>query len=374
MSLHSALRFSNPRAFAARSIEAHGVALSGGTTSVLDSRVLRAWRRSGDAGVSPDQELPASVLSRDEVSDARERTPLRHVAADVLSSVADTSAAGRHLVVLTDARGCLLWRSGSGQVLRSADSIAFAEGADWSEQGIGTNGISLALETGTLTHATAGEHYVRAHHGWTCTASPIRDARGTIVGVLDVSHPIRYSTSETASLVRCGARLAESLLAAGPHQPAPDRTDPGAPGTRAESRGGHPGSPPHPDPSERPDPAANPVAEIRLLGWKPSVIRTDGSTIALTPRRAELLALLASREAWTARALSEALYGDSGATTTVRGEVRRLRRLTGLSIDSQPYSLAPHERRCVDFLSVDHPDELLPDSEIPAINDLRYGI
>lgn len=341
-SLHSTLRFSNPRVFAARSIEAHGVALAGGTTSALDSRVLRAWRRSGAAGISPDQQQPTRVLSRDQIADAREITPLRHIAADVVSSVSDTSAAGRHLVVLTDSRGCLLWRSGSVQVLRRADSIAFAEGADWSEKGIGTNAISLALETGTLTHATAGEHYVRAHHGWTCTASPIRDARGSIVGVLDVSHPLRYSTAETASLVRCGARLAETLLAAGSGDDA--------------------------------DPAANPVTEIRLLGWKPSLIRADGSTTALTPRRAELLALLASREAWTARALSEALYGDPSATSTVRGEVRRLRQLTGLSIDSQPYSLAPHERRCVDFLSVEHPDELLPDSEIPAINDLRYGI
>ena len=58
----------------------------------------------------------------------------------------------------------------------------------------------------------------------------------------------------------------------------------------------------------------------------------------------------------------------------MRGEVRRLRRATGLSIESQPYSLCPLERECVDFLRVEHPDELLPDSEIPAIVDLRYGI
>lgn len=260
MSLHPALRFSDPRAFAERSIRAHGIALAGGATSDLDTRVLQAWRRSGAAGISPDQELPTRVLTREQVADARGRTPLRHIAADVVASVSDTSVAGRHLAVLTDARGCLLWRSGSPEVLRRADAIAFAEGADWSERGIGTNGISLALETGTLTHATAGEHYVRAHHGWTCTASPVRDAGGRILGVLDVSHPVRFSSSETAALVRCGVRLAETLLASGA----------GGPGTGA------------------------PVTEIRLLGWRPSVIRADGSSVDLTPRRAELLALLAS--------------------------------------------------------------------------------
>ncbi|MBB0970107.1 transcriptional regulator, partial [Dietzia aerolata] len=165
MSLHQALRFSDPTAFAARTIEAHEIALSGGRAPDLDSRVLRAWRRSGDAGISPDQQTPCSVLSREEMVAARERSPLSPVAAEVVDSVADTSAAGRHLVVVADNHGRVLWRAGSGQALRRADSIAFAEGADWSERGIGANGISLALEAGALTHATAGEHFVRAHHG-----------------------------------------------------------------------------------------------------------------------------------------------------------------------------------------------------------------
>ena len=353
MSLHSALRFADPGAFAARSIKAHEVALSGGKTSDLDARVLRAWRRSGDAGISPDQRAPCSVLSREEVATARGETPLHRVAAEVVASVADTSSAGRHLVVVADTRGRVLWRAGSAQALRRADSIAFAEGADWSERGIGANAISLALETGTLTHATAGEHYVRAHHGWTCTASPIRDPRGRVLGVLNVSPPLRFSSVETGALVRCGARLAESLVAAlpGASRPGVDDDDDAAPGT-----------------------VATPVTAIRLLGWKPAVVRADGTSIPLSPRRAELLALLASREAWSARALSEALYDDPSATTTVRGEVRRLRQLTGLSIESQPYSLCPRERELVDFLRVEHPDELLPDSEIPAIVDLRYGI
>ena len=363
MSLQSALRFSDPGAFAARTIEAHEIALAGGQTSDLDSRVLRAWQRNWDAGISPDQQVPRSVLSRDELATAREMTPLHRVAAEVVASVADTSAAGRHLVVVSDTRGRVLWRAGSAQALRRADSIAFAEGADWSEKGIGANGISLALETGALTHATAGEHFVRAHHGWTCTASPIRDPRGLVIGVLDVSHPLRFSSVETAALVRCGARLAESLLAALPSSPGAAA----GPGHDDDNAVAH--APGH-VPADHP----NPVTAIRLLGWKPAVIRADGTSIPLTPRRAELVALLASREAWSARALSEALYEDPSATTTVRGEVRRLRRATGLSIESQPYSLCPLERECVDFLRVEHPDELLPDSEIPAIVDLRYGI
>ena len=346
MSLHPDLRFAEPEVFARRTIEAHEAALSGREPVDLDARVLHAWRRSGAAGISPEQELPTRFLGDSELRQARSLTPLSAVAQDVVGSVADTSAAGRHLVVLTDARGCLLWRSGSPEAMRRADSIAFAEGADWSEGGIGANGISLALESGRLSHATAGEHFVRAHHGWTCTAAPIRDRAGSIVGVLDVSMPVRFATTEAVSLVRCGARLAETLLA----------HNIGISGS-ADVEGG-----------------AGPIRQIRLLGWRPAVVRADGSEVLLSERRAELLALLASREAWTARALAEELYGDAAATTTVRGEIKRLRQQTGLLIDSQPYALSQGDRDRVDFLATAEPTDLLPNSDIPAIIDLRYGL
>lgn len=220
--------------------------------------------------------------------------------------------------------------------MRGADRIAFAEGADWSETGIGTNGISRALETGGMTHVTAGEHFVRAHHAWTCSAAPIRDSEGAIIGVLDVSLPVRFATAESAALVRCGVRLAEALL----------------PGTASQP--------------------ARSTAAIRLLGPRPEIVRADGARVRLTQRRAELLALLASREAWTARALAEALYDDPAATATVRGEILRLRRTTGLTISTQPYALADRERAGVDFLTAGDALELLPNSDVPAIVDLRY--
>lgn len=350
MSLHPGLRFDDPVAFARSTVAAHEVVLAGGLPSdgahpqgpaVLDHQVLEAWRRSGAAGVSPDQREPSRFLAETDLRDARSRTPLDRIAGDVVRAVADTSAAGRHLVVLTDADGVVLWRAGSHQAMRGADTIAFAEGADWSQTGIGTNGISRALDTGRLTHVTAGEHYVRAHHGWTCTAAPIRGVDGTVLGVLDVSLPVRFATAEGAALVRCGVRLAEALLGAGS----------GA-GSGAEKHGA--------------------VRAIRLQGFDPHVVKADGSRVPLTARRAELLALLASREAWTGRALAEALYDDPGATTTVRGEIRRLRQTTGLTISSQPYALAEDERARVDFLTAHDATDLLPDSDVPAIIDLRY--
>lgn len=49
---------------------------------------------------------------------------------DLLS---DDSSSGRHLVLLTDVGGEILWRVGSREVLRCACRLKFFEGADWSE-------------------------------------------------------------------------------------------------------------------------------------------------------------------------------------------------------------------------------------------------
>lgn len=363
--LHPTLRFTDPTAFARRTVAAHEAVFTAAKTPFsVDPQMLAAWRRSGEAGIRPDQEMPSRVLSETDLRLARERTLLGRIAGEVVQAVADTSAAGRHLVVLSDAEGIVLWRAGSPQAMRGADRIAFAEGADWSETGIGTNGISRALETGGMTHVTAGEHFVRAHHAWTCSAAPIRDSGGAVVGVLDVSLPVRFATAESAALVRCGVKLAEALL----------------PGTTSQAnRLGHQSDRPGP-PSDRPrsqtsrpgSQSDQSTATIRLLGHRPEIVRTDGARIQLTQRRAELLALLASREAWTARALAEALYDDPAATATVRGEILRLRRTTGLTISTQPYALADHQRAAVDFLASADALDLLPDSDVPAIVDLRY--
>ncbi|WP_278255644.1 hypothetical protein [Nocardioides convexus] len=53
-----------------------------------------------------------------------------------------------YLVVITDADGVVLWRSGSPRVRRQADGLGFAEGALWTEGAVGTNAIGTALEEG----------------------------------------------------------------------------------------------------------------------------------------------------------------------------------------------------------------------------------
>ncbi|GAA1764243.1 hypothetical protein GCM10009712_10930 [Pseudarthrobacter sulfonivorans] len=133
-------------------------------------------------GISPDQHSPRHLHEAADVMELRREHRLQQVMPALHDLLADDSSSGWHLLVLTDARGEILWRVGSPDVLRRADRLEFSEGADWPEAGIGTNAISEALVTGRL------------------------------LGVLDVSGPLDTISADTLRMVRCAVRVAETLL------------------------------------------------------------------------------------------------------------------------------------------------------------------
>ncbi|WP_115788572.1 helix-turn-helix domain-containing protein [Arthrobacter silvisoli] len=316
-----ALRFSAPREYAKALRNAHDATLSGTPDPAFTPSLLESWKRSLALGINPEQHRP---IHRHEVAEARalgREHRLATVVPALTQLLADESAAGRHLLIVTDHQGEVLWRLGSASALRQADSLEFVEGADWSEAGIGTNAISEALITGDAAQLFSAEHLVRTHHEWACTAAPIRDPfTGELLGVLDVSGPIDSVTPDSMRMVRCGVRLAEELLrSAGAVAGGP------AAAVGTAGRAGRPGS----------------TLFLRLLGDKPTAELDGGRKVPVTLRRAEILALLASRsQGWSAEELAYQLHGEDGAAATIRTEMHRIRASLGQLVEANPYRFA----------------------------------
>ncbi|MCY7325971.1 MAG: transcriptional regulator [Microbacteriaceae bacterium] len=243
-----------------------------------------------------------------EVSDVvrlRSGHPLATVVPALSELLADEGGSGRHLLVLAGAEGEVLWRVGSPAVLRQAERLEFVEGADWSEAGIGTNAISEVVVSGRAAQLFSAEHLVRTHHDWACTASPIRDPHtGHVVGILNVSGPLDTVTVDSMRMVQCGVRLAEELL--------------------------------------KQHPAGRPRTGIslELLGDHPAVVFAGGRRVPLTLRRAEILALLDSRNrGWSAEELAYEVHGETGAASSIRIEMHRIRTAAAGLVESTPYRL-----------------------------------
>ncbi|MDQ0665380.1 transcriptional regulator of acetoin/glycerol metabolism [Arthrobacter ulcerisalmonis] len=115
-------------------------------------------------GISPDQHSPRHLHDPPEVVQLRREHRLQQVMPTLQDLLADDSSLGRHLLVLTDGRGEILWRVGNPDVLRHADRREFSEGGVRSAAGIGTNAISEALVTGGPVQLFSAEHLVRTHH------------------------------------------------------------------------------------------------------------------------------------------------------------------------------------------------------------------
>jgi hypothetical protein len=362
----------------------HDAVLSGALPPAPPRRlVARSWQRVREQGVDPDRGDPPGPVPVEQVEQRRERSPLQPVLPELRAALTSVAEDARHIMVITDADGVLLWREGATAVRHRADRLGFTEGANWSEGSVGSNAIGTALAEDAPVQMFAAEHFVRTHHAWTCTACPLHDPRsGELLGVVDVSGPAATVHPTTVALVGTAVKLAEASLwrrhegrlqaLRAVAAPVLSRL-PGA-GMVVDDHGwvaavtGIPSlervSVPRAD-----RPVAVPGVGLLLPepvpgGWllraagtgrlrlaldlesRPPRALVDGSTRwvhPLSPRHAEVLVLLAHAGAggMDAGALSTALYGDRAHLVTVRAEMSRLRRSLGGLLLARPYRIAP---------------------------------
>ncbi|MFJ5772845.1 GAF domain-containing protein [Streptomyces sp. NPDC093094] len=400
--------------------EVREATLSGQRTRVAPRPVIEdSWERMLRSGVDPDRGCRSGLLPPEEVLRRREESPLRlvlPVLREGLLSVADTA---RHIMVVADADGCVLWREGSASVLRMADHLGFEPGADWGEDVVGTNGVGTPVVVRQPVQVFASEHFVRAQAGWTCAGAPLTDPRdGRLIGVVDVSGPLETMHPATLSWVDAVAKLAEArlrelhlaslerlravaapvLARIGGRALVMDRDGwtaavTGMPYTRrtalpASLSAGHRWLPGLGLCSLEPlgggwlvraaadRPRARGGSRIVLdltqpRRWTVTVSGEAGEWCReLSPRHAELLYLLARRPGGrSAAGLAEDLFGDSGRTVTVRAEMSRVRRYLEGFLEHRPYRFSAAVE--VTVLLPDDPLDLLPHSTAPAVREAR---
>jgi sigma-54 dependent transcriptional regulator, acetoin dehydrogenase operon transcriptional activator AcoR len=167
--------------------------------------------RCATLGLSRFEQPDLTPLGRADLAIARERNQRLHAhAAPVMEMLFEQIVQTQSMVVLCDATGTIIHSIGDDDFLSRARKVALAPGVNWSEQAKGTNAIGTALvaEAPTLVHAD--EHFMHANHFLTCSAAPILDPRGNMLGVLDVTGDQRAYHQHTMALVRMSARMIEN--------------------------------------------------------------------------------------------------------------------------------------------------------------------
>lgn len=410
----------DPRSYARLMSAVYDATMTGRKAPARPREVIgESWQRMLASGKDPDGRS-APVVETAALDALRRSSGLLDVLDEVSRGLQSVVAEGDNILVVADARGRVLWRSGSPAVLSNADRLGFVEGANWGEGAVGTNAIGTALVSNRAVQVFSAEHFMRSHHSWTCAGAPIRDPRtGQVLGVVDVSGPAPTVHPTTIALVDVVARLAEShLRELHDHAlnqlrtvAAPILARIGRPALAVDVDGwvaAVDSLPLHnrillPDELE-PGRVWIPtlgLCEVELLpgGWLVRPSDDDGapalSSVVLdlsagtapmlemvgqfgswrreiSLRHAEILLVLALHpEGRSAPELADALYGDRGRVVTVRAEISRLRKQFAGLLLGQPYRFTDGAA-----VTVRYPGDrrtLLAASTAPAVATARVG-
>jgi transcriptional regulator of acetoin/glycerol metabolism len=175
--------------------------------------IERSRKRSASYGLQMNAQPDFSRTARIDFERVLEQNhTLCTYALPVMDSLHEQIVNTHSMVVLTDANGLVLHSLGDDDFLQKAEKLAMKPGVAWSEQSMGTNAIGTAIAEGLPTLVHAGEHYLSANHSLTCSAAPIFDHRGELIGVLDVSGDSRSFHRHTLALVRMSAQMIENQL------------------------------------------------------------------------------------------------------------------------------------------------------------------
>lgn len=173
--------------------------------------ITRSHERCAALGVDALAVPDVSPVPLARLRDVRERNRRLHQhAAPVMEMLLEQILSTRSVVILTDSQGTILHSIGDDGFMEKAQQIALAPGVNWSEATKGTNAVGTALfdEAATLVHGS--EHFIRANQFLTCSAAPIFDHAGQVMGVLDVTGDQRSYHPHTLAMVGMSAQLIEN--------------------------------------------------------------------------------------------------------------------------------------------------------------------
>ena len=170
-------------------------------------------QRSASHGLSPSEHLDFTPAGPRGMSGLIEQNRVLFThAVPAMETLYQQIVNTHNMVILTDADGVIVHSLGDADFLEKANRVALRPGAAWSEQVRGTNAIGTAIVERTATLVHADQHYLFANHFLTCSAAPITDCQGNVVGVLDVSGDQRSFHKHTMALVRMSALMIENQI------------------------------------------------------------------------------------------------------------------------------------------------------------------
>ncbi len=177
--------------------------------------IKKSHQRCEEYGVNKEQIFPSRILKGNEVSTKLARNEfLLRTASPFIDIIFESVTNSGFFILLTDNEGCILKSVGDPDIIGQSEKLNMVVGAYMNEKNIGTNAMGTAISENQPIQVTAAEHFISAYHRWTCSAAPIHNKNGEIIGTLNLTGESRLVHPHTLGLVVAAVRAIENQIKA----------------------------------------------------------------------------------------------------------------------------------------------------------------
>ncbi|ENJ9654054.1 sigma 54-interacting transcriptional regulator [Clostridium botulinum] len=175
--------------------------------------VLKSHEKCNSLGISKDLVYSKKIIRDEELKrELNNNSELIIIATPFMNKLYQFVKGSNFFVILTDGDGCILNVIGDESILKEAFNVKMIPGAYMDEKNMGTNAMGMALSEKSPIQISGEEHYVKAYHRWTCSAAPIKDINGKIIGTLDLTGYSENVHSHTLGMVVAATNAIEKMI------------------------------------------------------------------------------------------------------------------------------------------------------------------
>lgn len=182
-------------------------------SGVVSEAVFQSWARCQRLHTRPSAAVVFQPVTTSRTHLALQKNRTLHEAwreelPQLQAALQTTSCAA----MLTDASGVIIGASCAGRAHEQLMPVATRIGVNLSEEAVGTTAPGVVVRTGQPVCVEGAEHFFDGVRTMNCAASPIRDVRGRLAGVLDISSESLPFNFDVASVVGLYAGAIENRL------------------------------------------------------------------------------------------------------------------------------------------------------------------
>jgi PAS domain S-box-containing protein len=163
--------------------------------------------------IKEDQVISSKIINETELQKRfSENRSMILTAAPYMEQLINFVKGHNFFALLTDGEGCILNAIGDEKILSEAFDLKMIPGAFMNEESIGTNAMALVIKTGEPVQLSGKDHFIKAYHRWTCSGAPIKDHRGKLIGVLDLTGYTENVHPHTLGMVIAASNAIEEMI------------------------------------------------------------------------------------------------------------------------------------------------------------------